>query len=129
MKTKLTDGDLVAECLDELGMSFTRGKVKIGGWAGRTEDAEFKIATSSASYDIGLVRQGKHYSVVADWELIDDPDEDEFRNQLHTAYAAAATKRALAQTKDALGKQRFQVAREIKEEDGSVRLVLRRTVG
>ena len=129
MKTKLTDGDLVAECLDEIGISYTRGNVSINGYRGGTTNAEFKIGTADPSYDIGLVRSGKHYEIVADWYGIRTPTETEFRDQLNSSYAAAATKRALAQTTESLRRQRFQVAREIKEPDGSVRLVLRRTVG
>ena len=129
MKTKLTDGDLVAECLDELGYSYTRGKVTINGYFGNTANAEFRIGTANSSYDIGLVRSNKHYEIVADWYGISSPGEYEFRDQLNATYAAAATKRALAQTTESLRQQRFQVAREVKEPDGSVRLVLRRTVG
>ena len=133
MKTKLTDGDLVAECLDEIGMQYTRGDVTINGYGGDTANAEFKIRTANPSYDIGLVRTDKHYEIVADWYGITTPTRSDFQDQLHVTYAAAATKRALAntisQTKESLSRQRFQVAREVKEPDGSVRLVLRRTVG
>jgi len=129
MKTKLTDGDLVADCLDEIGMQYTRGNVTINGYGGDTANAEFKIRTADPSYDIGLVRTDKHYEIVADWYGISTPTEMAFRDQLNSSYAAAATKRALAQTTESLRQQRFQVAREVKEPDGSVRLVLRRTVG
>lgn len=120
LKTKLRDGDLIQQALKELGYKFTRKGEQIKGWNGRTTTAEFRILTSSASYDVGLVMGADGYEVVADWMGVKGFDRQKFVRDITRSYSVIATKKSLAE-------QGFSLASET-EANGQVTLVLRRQV-
>jgi hypothetical protein len=120
LQTKLRDGDLVEQALRELGHKFTRKGEKIQGYLGRTTTAEFRIATESASYDVGLVKSKDGYEVIADWFGVRGINQKQFLRDLTRAYSIIATKKSLAA-------QGFSFVSETNK-DGQVTLVLRREV-
>jgi len=121
VKTKLVNGDLVAKSLTELGIGFTRGSQTIKGFMGGRTNAEFRIPTSNASYDIGLDFKNGAYEVVADWYGVRNFSQDELVSSLNKTYSVLATKQSLED-------QGFDLITESKEKNGEVRLVLRRMV-
>jgi hypothetical protein len=119
IKTKLVNGDLVAQSLTELGIKFQRGNQTIKGFMGGRTTAEFKIPTSSASYDIGLSRNNGAYEIVADWYGVKNFKQNELVTQLNRTYSILATKQSLED-------QGFNLISETVEKTGEVRLLLRR---
>ena len=118
IKTKLSDGDLIEEVLQVLGLKFSRGNEKIRGWMGGKVAAEFRITTSS-NYDIGIQRQGNAYEIVADWYGVRGLSRDALVSDLNRTYALLGTKKTLE-------KQGFTLSTEVKQLDGSVKLVLKK---
>jgi hypothetical protein len=119
IKTKLVNGDLVAQSLTELGIQFQRGNQTIKGFMGGRTKAEFKIPTSSASYDIGLNLTNGAYEIVADWYGVKNFKQNELVTQLNRTYSILATKQSLEN-------QGFNLISETVEKTGEVRLLLRR---
>jgi len=119
VRTKIVDGDVLAEALGNLDVSFERGAVTIGGYLGGTHKAEFRIPTKAKGYDLGFVASGGTYDLIADWWGVRGVDRDSFVTDVSRAYATIATRRSFEA-------QGFTVAHETTETDGAVRLVLRR---
>jgi hypothetical protein len=119
IKTQLVDGDLIAVALADLKIGFDRGTTKIRGFLGQKTEAEFRIPTEARGYDIGIRSAGRTYELIADWWGVRGYDEREFAGRLTRAYSVAATKSKLAD-------QGFSLVSEQREDNGEVRLVLRR---
>lgn len=121
LRTSLVDGDLIEEALTEMKRTFTRGVVRVAGYAGNSTGAEFRILTTNPSYDIGLVKKEGGYEIVADWWGIRDTRAEDFSSDLARTYTVLATKRTLTS-------QGFSVVNEAVDAGGVTRLVLRRMV-
>lgn len=119
IKTKLVNGDLVAQSLAVLGIQFQRGHQTIRGFMGGRTTAEFKIPTSSSSYDIGLNLSNGAYELVADWYGVKNFNQQELVSNLNRVYSVLATKQTLEE-------QGFNLISETVEKTGEVRLLLRR---
>jgi hypothetical protein len=119
IKTKLVNGDLVAQSLTELGIKFQRGHQTINGFMGGRTTAEFKIPTSNSSYDIGLNLSNGAYEIVADWYGVKNFKQKDLVTQLNRTYSILATKQSLED-------QGFNLISETVEKTGEVRLLLRR---
>jgi hypothetical protein len=119
LKTQLVDGDLIAVALADLKIGFERGNKKIRGFLGQRSEAEFRIPTQARGYDIGIRSDGRTYEVIADWWGVRGFEERDFAGRLTRAYSLAATKSKLAD-------QGFSLVSEQREDNGEVRLVLRR---
>jgi len=119
IRTTLVDGDLIEAALRELGYTFERGSVRIKGFTSQTASAEFRITTQSRSYDIGLVKNGGHYDVVADWYGVRGFSRQSFVDSVTRVYTVIATKKTLVA-------QGFNIAKESTEKNGETRIVLRR---
>jgi hypothetical protein len=119
IKTKLSDGDLVEETLRELGLQFSRNNEKIRGWMGGTMTAEFRITTGVSNYDVGLRRNGNAYEVVADWSFVRGLSRDALVSDLNRTYALLGTKKML-------DTQGFTLSKEVRQADGSTKLVLKK---
>ena len=119
MKTKLVDGDLLAAALEELDWPYERGAVNVRGWLGQKQQAEFRIPSKASGYDVGFVRSGDSYDLVADWWGVRGIEQNAFLGDVSRAYAIVATH-------ESFKAQGFVVAEEHAEKDGAVRIVLRR---
>ena len=119
IRTVIADGDLLEQALSDLGLRYERGSLTISGWRGRHTQAEFRIFTDAKDYDIGLRQSGGTYELVADWWGVRGFQEKSFGQRLERSYAVAATKRTLTE-------QGYSLVSEQQEQDGQVRLVLRR---
>jgi hypothetical protein len=119
LKTQLIDRELLRSALTDLGHRVEVGDVEVRGWNGRTTKAELKVATRNKGYDIGFVRSGKSFDLVADWYGIRGVDKDKLVAEISRQYAYRAARTSLEQ-------QGFQLVQEEKNEAGEVHLVLRR---
>jgi hypothetical protein len=119
IKTKLSDGDLVEDTLRALGLKYSRKNEAIRGWGRGVTTAEFRITLGASSYDIGLQRKGNSYEVVADWMGVRGISREKFVSDLNRTYALLGTKKLLE-------KQGFNVSSEVKQTDGSIKMVLKK---
>ena len=119
IRTSLVDGDLIEAALRELGYVFERGSVRIKGYTSQTTNAEFRITTESHSYDIGLVKNGGHYDVVADWYGVKGFSRRTFVDSVTRVYTVMSTKKTLVA-------QGFNIVKESTEKNGETRILLRR---
>lgn len=116
IQTELRDEERLREALDDLGLAYELGG-KVGGFAGQQAEADIVIR-QQGGYDIGFVREGDEYRMVADlWGL--KVDKDEFLQQVVQRYAYRTV---LAQART----EGFTVVGEEQMEDGSLRIVCER---
>lgn len=119
VRTTLAEREHLLAALDDLGHAHEEGAVEIRGYQGNRTTVEIKVPTANAGYDVGFVRTGGAYEMVADWWGIRDIDRDELVAALTRRYAYHATKATLE-------REGFGLVSEETEVDGRVHLVLRR---
>jgi hypothetical protein len=117
--TQITDEHHLREAVDAVGYTIRKG-TDVRGWMQQTTAADFVIDTGT-KYDVGAVKNGDEtWSFVSDWSM-SSVKQDAFVNQLTQRYSAI---RVAAKAK----KQGYVVAREKVEQDGTIRLLLRKFV-
>jgi len=119
IETQLTNQEFLVKALQDMGYAVQQGGVLVHGYEGNRTRAELKIATSNPDYDIGFVKRGNVFGLVADWHGIFGIDAGQFMQKLNQRYAYHAS---ITQLKE----QGFSVASEEVQKDGQIRLVLRR---
>lgn len=116
IRTELREEERLREALDDLGFKYELGG-EVGGYAGQRTRADIVIR-QEGGYDIGFVREGDTYKMVADlWGL--KADKDKFLQQVTQRYAYRTV----------IGQARtegFSVVDEEQLEDGSIRIVCER---
>ncbi len=117
VRTRMVEKEYILKALEELGYHPEEGKA-VKGWFGNRAEAEFKIPSKKWGFDIGFVRNGDAYEMVADWSVIRQHD---FVAELTRRYAYWATRAKLEE-------QGFSLVSEESEKDGQVRLLVRRVV-
>ena len=116
--TRLVDVDTVKQAAELLGYSVRQGaRVEVAGWNDQTTEAELAIALGNG-YDVGVVSGKDGCSLVADWSM-SHTDATTFTNALAQAYGQV---RVREQAK----RQGYVIAKEERQVDGSVRMLLRR---
>lgn len=121
LRTRMTTKEYLTAALADLDYAHTEGNEEVRGFGGQSTAVEIRVATRSPGYDIGFRREGKVYECVADWWGIHDVVQEDFLQKVSQRYAYQATQAELT-------RQGFAVASEELEEDGRIRLVLRRMV-
>jgi hypothetical protein len=123
IKTQLRKIEYLTAALDDLGVTWESGGDRpIRGYQGETLSAEIAI-TQNNGYDIGFARNGDAYELVADLQFWEQNwSVDRFLNHVNQRYAYHTVRNEAA-------KQGFQVAEEVNNNDGSVRLVVQRWNG
>lgn len=121
IRTRLVSASHLSKALADLGHTVQHGPVTVNGYSGNTTKADLKIATSSSSYDIGFRRHGDTYELVADWWGIRGIEQNSFLRQLNQRYAYHAAQEALTA-------EGFTLVEEEQQQDGTLHLVLRRSV-
>jgi len=121
IKTRLVNREYLLKALKDLGYQPEEGEVEIQGYANQKQKVCIKIRTANPGYDIGFVREGKEYKLVADWYGIKDVTPEEFLKRLYQRYAYHAVK-------DRMERQGFEMVEEEHKEDDRIRLLLRRVV-
>lgn len=118
INTKMEDKKYVLMALKDLGFTYELGDEKVRGFSGQSIKVDIRIPLK-LSYDIGLVKRGKTYEIVADWFGVRGINQKDFTQKLMQRYAYYATR-------DKLEEQGFAMVEEKVEETGQIRLVLRR---
>ena len=118
VSTQMVEPEYLLAALKDLGYSPEHtGTVR--GFAGSSEEGEFKVATGSNGYDIGFRKSGDRYEMVADWWGIRDVNQEEFVRRLTQRYAYHAARAKLEE-------QGFDLVQEQQQQGGGIHLVLRR---
>lgn len=122
IKTQLRNLTSLKAALTDLGLDWKDGPATVRGYQGQTETADVAIEQPNG-YDIGFAWNGEEYALVTDmqfWQL--NGSVDRFLKQITQRYAFHTVITSGAQ-------QGFEVAEQVKNEDGSIRLVLQRWNG
>lgn len=124
---KMTNLAALKKALAEMKLEFNEAEagqtVTVRGYQGDTLAAAMSI--NMGRYDIGVVdNQNGTYDIVADWwgvETTKGVSEEEFKNTLSQKYQYWNVKQACEE-------KGYAVEEEVNEEDGSIRLVVRKWV-
>ena len=116
--TRLVDLDTVERAAREIGYAVRRGeRVAVAGWNEQTTEAELAVALGNG-YDVGVVRGEQGCTLVADWQMARE-DATSFTNRLAQAYGQVTVR-------EQAKRQGYVIAKEERQADGSVRMLLRR---
>jgi hypothetical protein len=124
---KMTNLAALKKALADMKLEFTEAEagqtVTVRGYQGDTLAAAMSI--NMGRYDIGVVdNHNGTYDIVADWwgvETTKGVSEEEFKNTLSQKYQYHNVKQACED-------KGYAVEEEVNEEDGSIRLVVRKWV-
>jgi Protein of unknown function (DUF1257) len=124
---KLTNLGAIKKALADMEVQYKEAaegqSVTVRGYRGDTLQAALSI--DMGRYDVGVVANADGtYDITADWwgvETTKGVSEDEFKHQLNQRYQYHNVKEAC----DAKG---YALEEEVNEEDGSIRLVVRKWV-
>ncbi|WP_405088325.1 DUF1257 domain-containing protein [Microbispora sp. NBC_01389] len=94
----------------------------VRGFQGQRANAEFKICPPKTKHEIGFVPSNDGYAIIADWWGIHGLTKTSFTRDLNQQYA-------LLTTIATLESRGFEVAEQLKDETGALRVVLRRSAG
>ena len=124
IKTKLRNLSSLQLALDDAGIRWESGPRTVRGYQGKTQTAEVVIQQDNG-YDVGFKRseESGDYELVADLQYWQQPlSVDGFLNRVTQRYAYHTVVNESAT-------QGFQVAEQVDNKDGSIRLVLQRWAG
>ncbi|MEO8550693.1 MAG: DUF1257 domain-containing protein [Kofleriaceae bacterium] len=124
---KMTNLAAIKKALEDMQLKFTEAtegqSVSVRGYRG--DKLQGVMSIDMGRYDIGVVEnQDGTYGVTADWwgvETTKGISEEEFQNQLAQKYQYHNVKQACEE-------KGYTVEEEENEEDGSIRLVVRKWV-
>ena len=117
IKTKITELLFLKKAISDMDLAYEEGKLKAKGWLWKRAKADLIIPTKSG-YDIGFKYNGSSYDVVADWDSINDVDQENFISELSQRYAYNVVS-------DTLTQQGFMVMEE-KTEGGKIKMTMRK---
>ena len=119
IKTKLYNLDTLKKSLSDLNLNWTSNAVGVRGYQGQTHSAELVIKQDN-HHDIGFQWNGKEYELVTDLMFWSQTySVDKFLDQINQRYAY----NFILQVSE---KEGFNFTESKNNQDGSVRLVLRR---
>lgn len=118
-RTHLVDPEIVKAALDTMGYQVMAPGSGVFGFAGGKANAEFKINPGVSKYEIGFVRSGNTYDIVADWWGLKGFSKESFLQSLTQGYARQATVSRLAD-------EGFRILDEEVDNEGVIRLTLSR---
>jgi hypothetical protein len=122
IKTQIRNLESLQSALTDLGIEWKAGPHPVRGYQGQTQTAEVVVEQDNG-YDIGFAWNGEQYNLVADLQYWQQPlTVDRFLSQVTQNYALNVVTQTSAQ-------QGFQVSEQIKQADGSIRLVVQRWNG
>ena len=119
IKTKLYDRTTIEKSLSDLNIEWESGVKTVRGYNNQTQSAEIIIPQSN-NHDIGFKWNGKEYELVADLMFWDQKySVNKFLNQLNQRYAFNLITKVSEE-------QSLQFVETENQEDGSIRLLLRK---
>ena len=124
---KMTNLAAIKKALADMALNVAEAEagqtVTVRGYRG--DKLQAAMSVDMGRYDIGVVDAGDGtYDIVADWwgvETTKGVSEEEFKNQLSQRYQYHNVKQACEE-------KGYAVEEEVNEEDGSIRLVVRKWV-
>ena len=122
---KMTNLQAIKKALEDMQLQFTEAEqgqsVNVRGYRG--DKLQAAISVDMGRYDVGVVdNQDGTFDITADWwgvETTKGVSEDEFKHQLSQRYQYHNVKQACEE-------KGYSVEEETNEEDGSIRLVVRK---
>jgi hypothetical protein len=119
IKTKLSDRQTLEKSLSDLNIEWEVNTSKVRGYNNQEHEAELVIRQSN-THDIGFAWNGKEYEMVTDLMFWDQKcSVNKFLNQVSQRYAFNLITKVSQE-------QSFQYAGVENQEDGSIRLLLRK---
>lgn len=119
IKTQIRNLDALKSALMDLGLDWKEGPAMVRGYQGQTREAAVVIAQEN-DYDLGFCWNGQAYELIADLQYWQQPLTVEgFLRRVTQRYAYHTVLKETAN-------QGFAVAEEVRQEDGSIRLVVQR---
>ena len=119
IKTKLYNLETLKKSLSDLNFEWTTGNEEVRGYQGQKHSAELVLKQEN-KHDIGFKWNGNEYELVTDLMFWAQPSSvDNFLNQINQRYAY----NSILQVSE---KEGFHFSESESNQDGSVRLVLRR---
>lgn len=118
VQVEVRDRGTLLDALGDMGWADILEDAQVRGWMGQLESAEI-VARGENGYDVGFVRRGDGYEIVADWMGIEGGEEG-FVGQLKQAYA---TRAVLANA----ARAGYGEVRRSRLEDGTIVLKLERS--
>ena len=119
IKTKLYDRATIEKSLSDLNIEWEAGLSTVRGYNNQHQSAEIVIRQKNNN-DIGFKWNGKEYELVADLMFWDQKySVNKFLNQVNQRYAFNLITKVSEE-------QRFQYVEAENQEDGSIRLLLRK---
>jgi hypothetical protein len=119
IKTKLYDRATIEKSLSDLNIEWEAGLSTVRGYNNQHQSAEIVIRQKN-NHDIGFKWNGKEYELVADLMFWDQKYSlNKFLNQVNQRYAFNLITKV---SED----QSFQYVEAENQEDGSIRLLLRK---
>jgi len=119
IKTKLYNLETLKKSLSDLNLAWTSDETEVRGYKGQQYSAELIIKQEN-KHDIGFKWNGKEYELVTDLMFWSQPySVDKFLNQVNQRYAY----NSILQVSE---KEGFNFSESENNQDGSVRLLLRR---
>lgn len=122
---KMVNLEAIKRALEEMKLNYQEAETGVSatvrGYRGQTLDAALSI--DMGTYDVGVVRnENGTFDLTADWwgvETTEGSTEEQFKNKLHQRYQYH---NVLMACED----KGYSVEEEVNEEDGSVKLVVRK---
>ena len=119
IKTKLYDRATIEKSLSDLNIEWESGRKQIKGYNNQEHEAEIIIRQKN-NHDIGLKWNGKEYELVTDLMFWDQSHSvNKFLNGINQRYAF----NLIAKVSE---EQSFQYVEAKNQQDGSIKLVLRK---
>jgi hypothetical protein len=119
IKTKLYSLEILKKSLSDLNVAWTLDETEIRGYKGQKHSSELIIKQEN-QHDIGFKWNGKEYELITDLMFWSQPySVDKFLNQVNQRYAY----NSILQVSE---KEGFNFTESENNQDGSIRLVLRR---
>ena len=119
IKTKLYDKVTIEKSLSDLNIAWEIDEKKVRGYKNQEQSAEIVIRQSN-NHDIGFKWNGNEYELVADLMFWDQKfSVNKFLNQINQRYAFNLITKVSEE-------QNFQYVEAENQQDGSIRLLLRK---
>ena len=131
IQTKIHNREHLVQALRKMGYSAQVGHHQVRGHGGQTTSAEILVPLSNTNYNLGFVKQGEYYELVADWYGISGVDSGRLLQQLQAEIGRIEAKikqeYAYQTTVKSLQEKGFDLVEETRE-NGEIYIQLQRLV-
>jgi hypothetical protein len=126
IKTQFRNREVLTACLTEMGF-IVESDIAISGYRGLV-NVDLR-ARNSAGHDIGFIKNADgSFDMVGDWSVKGGYKEQNLARQLQDQAGKIQQEYARRIVLEETGKEGFSIVREVEDEDGTIRIVVRRWV-